>query len=112
MSWDPKVTTITEAKDLYKLDFDNLLGSLMTHEITMKRNDVVESMKDKNVAIKVGNEDKDSQDSEDDEFAMLARKFRKFMKNRRFNQRRHFRKEKIKRMLTPLIRFNILSVKS
>ncbi|XP_052188099.1 uncharacterized protein LOC127798498 [Diospyros lotus] len=35
-SWDPKVTAITEAKDLDKLEFDNLLGSLMTHEIMMK----------------------------------------------------------------------------
>ncbi|KAI5323313.1 hypothetical protein L3X38_032385 [Prunus dulcis] len=32
--WEPKVTVITEAKDLSKLSLDELLGSLMTHEIT------------------------------------------------------------------------------
>jgi len=53
MSWDPKVTAITKAKDLDKLEFDNLLGSLMTHEIMMKRNDNIEPKKDKNVAFKV-----------------------------------------------------------
>ena len=81
MSWDPKVTAITKVKDLDKLEFDNLLGSLITHEIMMKRNDV-ESKKDKNVAFKAKNEEKGSQDMEDDEFALLARKF---MKNDRFS---------------------------
>ena len=91
MSWDPKVTAITKAKDLDKLEFDNLLGSLMTHEIMMKRNDNVEPKKDKNVGFKVKNEEKDSQESDDDEFALLARRF---MKNGRFNQRRSFKKDK------------------
>ena len=94
MSWDPKVTAITEAKDLDTLEFDNLLGSLMTHEIMMKRNDHKEPKKDKNVAFKVENEEKDSEDSDDDEFALLARKFRRFMKKGRFNQRRNFKKDK------------------
>ena len=59
-SWDPKVTAITEAKDLDNLAFDNFLSSLMTHEILMKRNDVDESKKSKNVAFKVDHEDKES----------------------------------------------------
>ena len=42
-----------EVKDLDKLEFDNLLASLMTHEIMMKRNDNIEPKKDKNVAFKV-----------------------------------------------------------
>lgn len=94
-SWDPKVTAM--AKDLDALAFDNLLGSLMTHEILMKRNDLDEQNKNKNVAFKVENEDRDSQDSEDDKFALLARKFIKFMKNGRFNQRRNFKKDKDKK---------------
>ena len=94
MTWDPKVTAITEAKDLDTLEFDNLLGSLMTHEIMMKRNDPKEPKKDKNVAFKVENEEKDSEDSDDDEFTLLARKFRRFMKKGRFNQRRNFKKDK------------------
>ena len=34
--WQPKVTAIQEAKDLNTLELDKLMGSLMTHEITMK----------------------------------------------------------------------------
>ncbi|GAV62914.1 DUF4219 domain-containing protein/UBN2 domain-containing protein, partial [Cephalotus follicularis] len=35
-SWTPKVTAIEEAKDLSTLPLEQLLGSLMTHETTMK----------------------------------------------------------------------------
>jgi len=35
--WDAKVTAIKEAKDLTKMSLDELLGSLMTHEIMLKR---------------------------------------------------------------------------
>ncbi|GAV77795.1 UBN2 domain-containing protein, partial [Cephalotus follicularis] len=34
-SWMPKVTTIEEAKNLNILPLEDLLGSLMTHEISM-----------------------------------------------------------------------------
>ena len=34
--WDPKVTAIQEAKDLNTLLLDELLGSLITHELTMQ----------------------------------------------------------------------------
>ena len=52
-SWDPKVTAITEAKDLDNFPFENFLGSLMAHEIIMKRNNEDESKKQKNVALKL-----------------------------------------------------------
>ncbi|GAV57958.1 DUF4219 domain-containing protein/UBN2 domain-containing protein, partial [Cephalotus follicularis] len=35
-SWTPKVTAIEEAKDLTILPLEQLIGSLMTHETTMK----------------------------------------------------------------------------
>ncbi|GAV58714.1 UBN2 domain-containing protein, partial [Cephalotus follicularis] len=38
-SWEPKVTAIEEAKDLATLPLEDLLGSLMTHEIRMKDQD-------------------------------------------------------------------------
>ena len=43
--WEAKVTAIQEAKDLSKLPLDELIGSLMTHEITMNQNleDVVKT---------------------------------------------------------------------
>ncbi|KAL7184380.1 hypothetical protein ACSBR2_026516 [Camellia fascicularis] len=34
-SWEAKVIAIQEAKDLSKLSMDELLGSLMAHELTM-----------------------------------------------------------------------------
>ncbi|GAV63839.1 UBN2 domain-containing protein, partial [Cephalotus follicularis] len=34
-SWEPKVTAIEEAKDLSTLWLEDLLGSLMTHELRM-----------------------------------------------------------------------------
>ncbi|GAV70026.1 UBN2 domain-containing protein, partial [Cephalotus follicularis] len=45
-SWMPKVTAIKEAKNLNLLPLEDLLGSLMTHELTMqKRVDVEEKEK-------------------------------------------------------------------
>ena len=35
----PKVTVIEEAKDITKIGLDELLVSLMTHEITIKNNE-------------------------------------------------------------------------
>ena len=34
--WDPKVTAIQEAKDLNTLPLDELMGSLIIHELTMQ----------------------------------------------------------------------------
>jgi len=34
--WKANVTTIEEAKNLTKLSLEELIGSLMTHEIAMK----------------------------------------------------------------------------
>ncbi|KAH1073274.1 hypothetical protein J1N35_025602 [Gossypium stocksii] len=36
MSWDAKVTCIEEAKNLETLSLDELIGSLLTHEIRFK----------------------------------------------------------------------------
>ncbi|GAV83154.1 zf-CCHC domain-containing protein/UBN2 domain-containing protein, partial [Cephalotus follicularis] len=44
-SWTPKVTAIEEAKDLSTLPLEQLLGSLMTHETTMKNHENVEVKK-------------------------------------------------------------------
>ncbi|GAV84619.1 UBN2 domain-containing protein, partial [Cephalotus follicularis] len=49
--WNPKVTTIEEAKDLSTLPLKQLLGSLMTHETTMKSHEHVETKKKKPIAL-------------------------------------------------------------
>ncbi|GAV73061.1 DUF4219 domain-containing protein/UBN2 domain-containing protein, partial [Cephalotus follicularis] len=38
-SWMPKVTAIDEAKNLNVLPLEDLLGSLMTHELSMQKKD-------------------------------------------------------------------------
>ena len=37
--WEAKVTAVQEAKDLSKLSLEELIGLLMTHDITMQDND-------------------------------------------------------------------------
>ncbi|GAV83569.1 UBN2 domain-containing protein, partial [Cephalotus follicularis] len=44
-SWTPKMIAIEEAKDLSTLPLEQLLGSLMTHETTMKNHKHVETKK-------------------------------------------------------------------
>ncbi|GAV56506.1 zf-CCHC domain-containing protein/UBN2 domain-containing protein, partial [Cephalotus follicularis] len=56
-SWTPKVTAIEEAKDLSTLPLEQLLGSLMTHETTMKNHENVEVKKKKAIAFKASKED-------------------------------------------------------
>ncbi|GAV88626.1 UBN2 domain-containing protein, partial [Cephalotus follicularis] len=59
-SWTPKVTAIEEAKDLSVLPLEQLLGSLMTHETTMKNHENVEVKKKKSIAFKASKEDSES----------------------------------------------------
>ncbi|GAV82958.1 UBN2 domain-containing protein, partial [Cephalotus follicularis] len=52
-SWTPKVTTIEEVKDLSTLPLEQLLGSLMSHETTMKNHEHVDAKKKKTIALRV-----------------------------------------------------------
>ncbi|GAV72942.1 zf-CCHC domain-containing protein/UBN2 domain-containing protein, partial [Cephalotus follicularis] len=51
-SWTPKVTAIEEAKDRTTLPLEQLLGSLMTHETTMKNHEHVDAKKKKSIALR------------------------------------------------------------
>ncbi|GAV57056.1 UBN2 domain-containing protein, partial [Cephalotus follicularis] len=77
-SWMPKVTAIEEAKNLDILPLEDLLGSLMTHELSMqKKDDDEENEKKKNniVALKPSLLEDSEDDDENEELALITRKF-------------------------------------
>ncbi|GAV79113.1 UBN2 domain-containing protein, partial [Cephalotus follicularis] len=73
-SWTSKVTAIEEAKDLSTLPLEQLLGSLMTHETTMKNHENVEVKKKKAIAFKASKEDSES--DEDGDVALITSQFK------------------------------------
>ncbi|GAV71086.1 zf-CCHC domain-containing protein/UBN2 domain-containing protein [Cephalotus follicularis] len=88
-SWMLKVMTIEEAKNLNILPLEDLLGSLMTHELSMQKKDddaEKEKKKKKVVALKSStldnsNDDDDEDDNED--LALITRKLKKILANKR-----------------------------
>ncbi|GAV61589.1 UBN2 domain-containing protein, partial [Cephalotus follicularis] len=61
---------LEEAKDLSTLPLEELLGSLMTHETTMKNYENVEVKKKKSIAFKASKEDSES--DEDGDVALIT----------------------------------------
>ncbi|GAV67297.1 UBN2 domain-containing protein, partial [Cephalotus follicularis] len=87
-SWMLNVTAIEEAKNLNLLPLEDLLGSLITHELTMQKredDEEKERKKKKVVALKSStNEDSDDDedDDNDEDLALFTRKFKKFLANK------------------------------
>jgi len=87
-SWQPKVMTISESKDLTSFTTASLFGKLREHELEMNRLNVQES-EDKhirNIALKAAKH-KNKQDSsdkgEEENLSLLTKKFSKFLKRNR-----------------------------
>ncbi|GAV73846.1 zf-CCHC domain-containing protein/UBN2 domain-containing protein [Cephalotus follicularis] len=78
-SWTPKVTVIEEAKDLSTLTLEQLLGSLMTHETTMKNHEHVETKRKKPIALEASKEDSES----DGDMTLITSQFKKFLKSQK-----------------------------
>ncbi|KAK2980156.1 hypothetical protein RJ640_000269 [Escallonia rubra] len=81
---EAKVAAVQEAKDLNVLKLKELVGSLMTHEITMKIHDEEETTsKKKNLALKAeaSHELVESSDDYDQDMSFITRKFKKFLAN-------------------------------
>ncbi|EOY21490.1 Uncharacterized protein TCM_013103 [Theobroma cacao] len=75
---------------------DEICGSIVTHELQMKKEELEEKIeakeKKKNLALKISTLEEELEDlssDDDEELAMMARRFRKFMgrKSRRFGRK-------------------------
>ncbi|GAV71059.1 UBN2 domain-containing protein, partial [Cephalotus follicularis] len=83
--WMPKVTAIEEAKDLKTLPLEDILGSLMTHELSIIKKDDEEEMerkKKKIVALKSSANEEIEEDS-DQEMTLITRRFKKFLASKK-----------------------------
>ena len=79
------MTAIQEAKDLNTLSLEELLGSLMTHELMIQQKSEEESSMKRTFALKAisENEEEESGSEEgesDNEVALLTRKFKRFLR--------------------------------
>ncbi|GAV93100.1 hypothetical protein CFOL_v3_36478, partial [Cephalotus follicularis] len=72
---------IEEAKDLSTLPLEQLIGSLMTHETTMKNHENVEVKKKKSIAFKASKEVSESE--EDGDVALITSQFKRFLKSQK-----------------------------
>ncbi|RVW95135.1 hypothetical protein CK203_025493 [Vitis vinifera] len=87
--WHTKVTAIQEAKDLTKLPMEELLGSLMTYEISLtKQLQESEEKKKKSIALKATTKEEEDVEEEkpseeDDDLALITRKLNKYMRGER-----------------------------
>ena len=98
-SWQPKVTAISESRDLSKLGTAALFGKLMEHELELKRLKEQETTerKPKGLALKATELDEikeEKEDAEDDDtISLLTKRFSKFLrkksKNRNQQKRRY-----------------------
>ncbi|GAV77821.1 zf-CCHC domain-containing protein/UBN2 domain-containing protein [Cephalotus follicularis] len=81
-SWMPKVTAIEEAKNLNILLLEDLIGSLMTHELLIQKKDDEEERekkKKKIVALKSSLIEDSEDDDDNEELALITQKFKKFL---------------------------------
>ena len=88
IAWQPKVTAISESKDLTSLSVASLFGKLREHELEMNRLNVQESEEKhtKSIALKASKhkgKQESSDDSDEENLSLLSRKFSKFLKRNR-----------------------------
>ena len=86
-SQEAKVNAIQEAKDLTYLKLEELLGSLMTHELALNQHNEEELKKKKSITLKdvvqEESEESDDKDESEPEIALLDRKIRRFMRKKK-----------------------------
>ena len=86
-TWEAKVTAIQEAKDLSTIKLEELLGSLLTHELILNQHLEEESKRKKTIGLKIVIQeekvDNSSEDESETDVALLARKIRQFIKKKK-----------------------------
>ncbi|KAK8582335.1 hypothetical protein V6N13_032089 [Hibiscus sabdariffa] len=108
-SWDSKKTTIIEAKNLKELKLDELIGSLLTHELMSKPliRDKEKKIKEQGINVNVialksskcQYEDsgmEESSEEEDEEMEYLIKNFTQFMKSEKEKSKHESKKKKMK----------------
>ena len=94
-NWDAKVTAIEEAKDLTTMSLDELLGSLMTHEIMLKGREE-EAKPKRSLALKSSHKESEEEEEESDddkEMTLLTKRFKRFMRKEKTFNKKHNMKE-------------------
>ena len=82
------MTAIQEAKDLNILSLEELLGSLMIHELSMKQHQEEDVKKKRTIVLKFTAQldeksDEIKNEEQDEEIALITRKFKRFLKKRK-----------------------------
>ncbi|XP_021759476.1 uncharacterized protein LOC110724344 [Chenopodium quinoa] len=76
--WRAKVTALQETKDFTKFNIEQLVGSLMTHELHLGASNT-EISKNRGLVLRV--EEQEDSEPDEEEVSMMVRKFRRFYKN-------------------------------
>jgi len=69
-SWEAKVTSIQEVKDMDKIFLDELIGNLQTYELKRSSQQKEETKRDQDLALKAL--DDDGSDLDEEEMAMIT----------------------------------------
>jgi len=88
-TWQPKVTAISESKDLTSMSVTSLFGKLREHEIEIQMLVVQESedKHKKSIALKASKQQHVLNESEEENISLLSRKFSKFLRKKQASKR-------------------------
>jgi len=88
-TWQPKVTAISESKDLTSMIVASLFDKLREYEIEIQRLAVQESedKNNKSITLKASKQQHVSRESEEENISLLSRKFSKFLRKKQASKR-------------------------